>query len=314
MSLTLGQKLRQVREERGISIGEVSEQTRISPHYIESIENDDYKTLPGGIFNKGFIKSYARYVGFDEQEALGDYSRLMASQSEGAISDEPKTYRPEVLTDDNYSSSRLPTLILAGVILALMTVGVLYLLNYLTARNEQPVANAVATPTPTEVAPAANTNAAPAASGPAMGTAKISFSTGGQPIWLSSTVDGKTSSTVVSPDKPVVFEPKESLRLSYSKSLAASARLSINDKQIALPQTPANPKRGPIDVDINQSNLAEIWQSGQVAAAGVPTHETTAATPRPASTATPRPKPAVTPTAAKPATTPAATGTPKPRP
>ena len=81
MSLTLGQKLRQAREERGISIGEVSEQTRISPHYIESIENDDYKTLPGGIFNKGFVKSYARYVGYDEQEALGDYSKLMGGDS-----------------------------------------------------------------------------------------------------------------------------------------------------------------------------------------------------------------------------------------
>src|SRR6185369_11249664 len=99
MSLTLGEKLRQAREERGISISEVAEQTRISPHYIDSIENDDYRTLPGGIFNKGFVKSYAKYVGVDEQEALQDYSRLI-SQQEGAGGEEPKTYRPEVLTDD----------------------------------------------------------------------------------------------------------------------------------------------------------------------------------------------------------------------
>ena len=70
MSLTLGEKLRQAREERGISISEVAEQTRISPHYLDSIENDDYRTLPGGIFNKGFVKSYAKYVGIDEQDAL----------------------------------------------------------------------------------------------------------------------------------------------------------------------------------------------------------------------------------------------------
>ena len=69
MSLTLGEKLRQAREERGISIREVSEQTRISSLYLEAIENDNYKTLPGGIFNKGFVKSYAKFVGFDEQEA-----------------------------------------------------------------------------------------------------------------------------------------------------------------------------------------------------------------------------------------------------
>src|SRR5438045_1412032 len=101
MSLTLGEKLRQAREERGISISEVAEQTRISPHYLDSIENDDYRTLPGGIFNKGFVKSYAKYVGIEEQEALQDYSHLTASQQgEGAPSEEPKTYRPEVLTDD----------------------------------------------------------------------------------------------------------------------------------------------------------------------------------------------------------------------
>ena len=72
MSLTLGEKLRQAREERGISISEVAEQTRISAHYLESIENDDYRPLPGGIFNKGFVKSYAKFIEIDEQEALQD--------------------------------------------------------------------------------------------------------------------------------------------------------------------------------------------------------------------------------------------------
>lgn len=46
MALTLGEKLRQAREERGISISEVAEQTRISSLYLEGIEADDYRTLP----------------------------------------------------------------------------------------------------------------------------------------------------------------------------------------------------------------------------------------------------------------------------
>jgi len=79
MSLSLGEKLRQAREERGISVSEVAEQTRISPLYIKAIENDDYKPLPGGIFNKGFVRSYARYVGFDEEEALRDYAELIGA-------------------------------------------------------------------------------------------------------------------------------------------------------------------------------------------------------------------------------------------
>jgi cytoskeleton protein RodZ len=150
MAETLGEKLRQAREERGVSITEVAEQTRISPHYIELIEQDDYRTLPGGIFNKGFVKSYAKYVGVDESEALQDYSRLITAQTGTDANDDPKTYRPEVLTDDRASSSRLPTIIFAFVILGLLTGGVLTLLNYLqsnpsaltTASNSNSATNA----------------------------------------------------------------------------------------------------------------------------------------------------------------------------
>src|ERR1043165_1168319 len=115
MSLTLGEKLRQARDERGISISEVAEQTRISPMYLELIENDDYRTLPGGIFNKGFVKSYAKYVGIDEQEALQDYARIIAGEEEQ--DNHQKVYRPEVLTDDRTSSSMIPTVIFAVIIL-----------------------------------------------------------------------------------------------------------------------------------------------------------------------------------------------------
>ncbi len=130
MSLTLGEKLRQAREERGISLSDVAEQTRISGQYIESIENDDYRSLPGGIFNKGFVKSFAKYVGLDEQEALQDYANLTASQGNQVV-DEQKTYRPEVLTDDRSSSSTFGKIIIAAVILGLATFGVLALLKYL---------------------------------------------------------------------------------------------------------------------------------------------------------------------------------------
>src|SRR4026208_1376685 len=130
MAETLGENLRAAREQRGVSISEVAEQTRIAPMYIECIERDDYKPLPGGIFNKGFVKSYAKFVGVDEHEALSDYARLSAEHD--AAADQPlKVYRPEVLTDDNASNSMAPTLIFAGIILALMTGGILFLVNYL---------------------------------------------------------------------------------------------------------------------------------------------------------------------------------------
>lgn len=264
MSQTLGEKLRIAREERGISISEVAEQTRISPLYLEAIDADDFKTLPGGIFNKGFIRSYAKYVGFDEQEALKDYNRFVAEE-EAKEDGSMKSYRPEVLTDDQTVSSFIPTLIFAAIILGLMTAGILVLVSYIQNQQTDNQA-AVNTPAASNAeAPVAGTNTAapgPASQVPSMAALKVEFTTNGEDIWLNSVSDGTSGSAVVSANSPATFEPKEQLRLSYSKSLAESARLSINGRSIALPKEPANPRRQLIEIDLNQGNVAAIWQAG----------------------------------------------------
>lgn len=322
MSQTLGEKLRQAREERGISLSEVAEQTRISPHYIESIERDDYKPLPGGIFNKGFIKSFAKYVGVDEQEALNDYSLVVAS-NEGKADEDLKVYKPEVLTDDHSSRSMIPTVIGAVVILGLMTAGILFGLNYLNAPSETPK---------TPVTNAANTNSNSIPSGttadgaaPDMSTVKIEFKAVGEPVSLAATADGKMSSNVVTPGTSALFEPKESLKLSYSKSLANHAQLTINGRAISLPAQPLIPKRNAIEFEINRSNLAQIWTSGAISTevpAAAPVDPGTTATPPPTTTtitpvrATPAPKPSISvnPGTTTPAKTPESkpAATPKP--
>lgn len=296
MSMSLGEKLRAAREERGISISEVAEQTRISPLYIEGIEKDDFKLLPGGIFNKGFIRSFAKYVGVDEQEALQDYARQTAVSDPTANPDEPRAYRPEVLTDDRSVSSMLPTIIFAGIILALMTGGILFLVNYIQNQPEKPpVANVTPVPGNTEVV--ANPTPATDASGaPTWENVKIEFKAVTEPISLGSVVDGKSSESMLQPDQPVVFEPKENLKLRYARSKAPFASLSINGKAITLPAEPANPKRVAIEFDINKENLAQIWQAGAITfgSAAAPTaNVATTSTPAPigaqpaANTATP---------------------------
>lgn len=264
MSLTLGEKLRAAREERGISISDVAEQTRIAPMYLECIEKDDYKPLPGGIFNKGFVKSYARYIGFDENEALQDYSRL-AAQAEVLDEDKYRSYRPEVLTDDRARASMLPTILFAGIILALMTGGILFLVNYIRRQPEAPqtpanTASMAPEGTPgDQIAPPAQ-----ASNVPSMQSLKVEFRSTTEPISLSATSDGKTSVNTVTPGGSLTFEPKENLKLGYSKSLSTFAQLFINGRQITLPSAPANPKRVAIEIEINRDNLAQIWESGQI--------------------------------------------------
>lgn len=275
MSLTLGEKLRQAREERGISITEVAEQTRISPHYLEFIENDDYRTLPGGIFNKGFVKSYAKYVGIDEQEALQDYSKLISSQN-SEVAEEPKTYRPEVLTDDRSSSSMLPTIIFAVIILGLMTWGILELVKYIqnnpaalttTANTNTAAANSNSATTNSTNSNSATTNSNTAAPLPATNEIKVEFKTT-EKVSVEATVDGKKASKEVTPETPETYTATQSLKLRYYRGFADKVQLILNGKQIAAPPAPA--KGNGIEFEINKDNIVQILQSGQISAPPAP--------------------------------------------
>jgi cytoskeletal protein RodZ len=68
-----GEKLRKQREQRGISLDAISNTTKISPRMLRAIEDEHFDQLPGGVFNKGFVRAYARQVGLDEEETVSDY-------------------------------------------------------------------------------------------------------------------------------------------------------------------------------------------------------------------------------------------------
>lgn len=267
MSLSLGEKLRQAREERGISIMEVSEQTRISPLYLEAIENDDYSPLPGGIFNKGFVKTFAKYVGVDENEALQDYTRLVTQQNGGEENTEPQTYKPEVLTDDRASASNLITIIFAVVILGLMTWGILALVSYIQdQQNAQPVANTNANSNTNSNA-AVNSNATNTAQPiPSTNEIKVEIKTTSEPIQLSYSLEGSKAliNETVTSDKPLSLNPQQAVKLTYYKSLGSIVQLTVNGKQIAAPTAPIPPKKNAIEYEINKENIRQILETGQI--------------------------------------------------
>ncbi len=125
MSQSIGEKLRLAREARGIALREISEQTRISMRYLEGIETDDYKRLPGGIFNRSFIRAYAKFVGYDEHAALEDYARTLRERGESE-EDGTKVHHSLVYTDEAAAPNRsgIKTLILAIIILAILSAAV----------------------------------------------------------------------------------------------------------------------------------------------------------------------------------------------
>jgi cytoskeleton protein RodZ len=138
MAATIGEQLRLAREGRGIPLREISDQTRISMHYLEAIETNDYKRLPGGIFNRSFVKAYARYVGYDEKEAVEGYTRYMREQGDTGEDVASTPYHSKVYTDAPATRSPVLTVVLAIVILAILTTAALTLLHWVQRRSAIP--------------------------------------------------------------------------------------------------------------------------------------------------------------------------------
>jgi cytoskeletal protein RodZ len=73
-STPFGEHLRRERELRGVSLEEIAAATRISTRFLEALENEQWDRLPGGAFNRGFIRSIARFLGIDEDGLVSEYA------------------------------------------------------------------------------------------------------------------------------------------------------------------------------------------------------------------------------------------------
>ena len=83
---SFGEKLKQEREKRNITLEQISVSTKIGTRMLQALEEDKFNQLPGGIFNKGFVRAYSRAVGLDEDQAVADY--LQASGDAPPVSTE----------------------------------------------------------------------------------------------------------------------------------------------------------------------------------------------------------------------------------
>ncbi|HEX4002055.1 MAG TPA: helix-turn-helix transcriptional regulator [Candidatus Acidoferrales bacterium] len=101
-STPFGEHLKREREMRGVSLEEVSAATRINTRYLEAIENEKWNELPGGAFNRGFIRAIARFLGLDEDGLVAEY----ALETKGALDirpgaehsgDIPRNWQPAIV-------------------------------------------------------------------------------------------------------------------------------------------------------------------------------------------------------------------------
>ena len=83
---TIGEALAEARRKLGKSIKEVELDTKIRGKYIEALERDDFDCLPGEIYCRGFIKTYASYLGLDAEPLVQEYKGLHVQKEEYDIS------------------------------------------------------------------------------------------------------------------------------------------------------------------------------------------------------------------------------------
>jgi cytoskeletal protein RodZ len=79
---SLGSELRKQREIRGVSLKEIADATKISKRYLESLEQDDFASLPAPVFTRGFVREYARYIGLNSEEMASRYSQIIGASPE----------------------------------------------------------------------------------------------------------------------------------------------------------------------------------------------------------------------------------------
>jgi cytoskeleton protein RodZ len=71
--IDFGAKLRAARERRGVSLRQIAETTKISVSALEALERNDPSRLPGGIFSRAFVRSYAAEVGLDPDATVREF-------------------------------------------------------------------------------------------------------------------------------------------------------------------------------------------------------------------------------------------------
>lgn len=97
---SFGDRLKKQREQKSISLDDIALNTKIGTRMLRALEEEKFDQLPGGIFNKGFVRAYARHVGLDEEQTLSDYMAALGEAQQQALPAQPVTAsKPPVIVD-----------------------------------------------------------------------------------------------------------------------------------------------------------------------------------------------------------------------
>ena len=259
---TLGQQLKQFREEKGVSLHEIAESTHIGVRFLQAIENDAYDVLPGGVFNRAFVRKFAKEVGFDEEQAVNLYEEQLEEQ--GGEPERSYQLGVEEFETRPTSGNGLLLSFVALIILGALAYAAYQYFTPAGPDSERGSASGLSTPTPapavTEtpapsvnpdastspaVSPAASPTASPAPS-PTSVTAptdaiRFQLTAPTEDVWISVRPDGKNADRMIlKTGEAREYDVNEKIILSIGR--VQSLRISVNGRNLDFSKLMSNPK------------------------------------------------------------------------
>lgn len=215
----VGEILRSTRQEKGISLREAEEATKIRLKYLEALENGTYDEIPGRVYALGFLRNYARFLGLDPAELTALFKEEYPPKEESYQVEEPPGITTPRLTTRGWG--RL--LLILGVILVLWGVNRLY--NYYRPSPEQsPAPPPVTEPAPATPAPV--TPVQPASPPSQVQGVEVKIRATGN-CWVGAVVDGKADfSGTLKPGDEKVFQGKD--KVSVTLGSAGAVEVTLN--------------------------------------------------------------------------------------
>src|SRR6266850_8086468 len=196
--MSTGDQLRNARRSKGMTIEQIASVTKISPSVLRALEADDHAKLPGWVFTRGFLKSYAREIGLDPDETVATFLAQIAPPPEpmfeqsggGRPARELEAIREHETIELEPSTDVGQMIAVAVIVMA--TVAYLGLHNRATPALASASAPAVASAAPvaTDVPVATAGFATPKPVASESSDLKIDLAATG-PCWVSATVDGE---------------------------------------------------------------------------------------------------------------------------
>lgn len=112
----LGEEFRTAREARGLTLSDVAEQIHIRSVYLGAIETEDWSSIGAPVYVRGFIRTYARFLGLDAESAVARFGQLIPS--------EPVSRTTTAATTDRNRSGGGPSLpLIVGILIAVVLLG-----------------------------------------------------------------------------------------------------------------------------------------------------------------------------------------------